>query len=67
VLPALWSAIQAAGGVVRGPEDRVEVYGLDRVSMDCLIEIAERVEETRLGLVYRLAGKPFPLDRVFMG
>jgi len=44
---------------------RIDVFGLSGIwgiSMDCLIEIAERVEETRLGSVYRIAGKPFPLD-----
>ena len=32
------------------------------VSMDELIEIAKRVEETGLGSVYRISGKPFPPD-----
>ena len=44
---------------------RIDVFGLSGmwgISMDCLMEIAERVEETRLGSVYRIAGKPFPLD-----
>ena len=44
---------------------RIDVFGLSGmwgISMDGLIEIAERVEETGLGSVYRIAGKPFPLD-----
>ena len=32
------------------------------ISMDELIEIANRVEETRLGWVYRIADKRFPLN-----
>ena len=31
-------------------------------SMDCLIKVAKRVEETVLGSVYRITDKPFPLD-----
>ena len=30
--------------------------------MDGLIEIANRIEEMKLGSVYRIGGKPFPLD-----
>ncbi|MCD6593661.1 hypothetical protein J7L00_06230 [Candidatus Bathyarchaeota archaeon] len=44
---------------------RIDVFGLSGmwgVSMDGLIEVAKRVEETGLGSVYRIAGKPFPLD-----
>ena len=44
---------------------RIDVFGLSGmwgVSMDGLIEIANRVEEMRLGSVYRIGGKPFPLD-----
>jgi len=44
---------------------RIDVFGLSGmwgVSMDGLIEIAKRVEEMRLGSVYRIGGKPFPLD-----
>ena len=44
---------------------RIDVFGLSGmwgVSMDGLIEIANRVEEMKLGSVYRIAGKPFPLD-----
>jgi len=32
------------------------------ISMDCLIKVAKRVEETVLGSVYRITDKPFPLD-----
>ena len=44
---------------------RIDVFGLSGmwgILMDCLIEVAKRVEETGLGSVYRIAGKPFPLD-----
>jgi len=44
---------------------RIDVFGLSGmwgISMDGLIEIANRVEEMRLGSVYRIADKPFPLD-----
>ena len=44
---------------------RIDVFGLSGmwgVSMDGLIEVAKRVEETGLGSVYRISGKPFPLD-----
>ena len=44
---------------------RIEIFGLSGmwgVSMDGLIEIANRVEEMKLGSVYRIADKPFPLD-----
>jgi len=44
---------------------RIDIFGLSGVwgiSMDGLIEIANRVEEMKLGSVYRIAGKPFPLD-----
>ena len=47
--------------------DRIEIYCLDRVSMDCLIEVAERVNQTGLGWVYRIAGKPFPPDFEVIG
>jgi len=30
--------------------------------MDGLIEIAKRVEEMKLGSVYRIGDEPFPLD-----
>ena len=44
---------------------RIDVFGLSGmwgVSMDGLIEIAKRVEETGLGSVYRIGDEPFPLD-----
>jgi len=44
---------------------RIEIFGLSGmwgISMDGLIEIANRVEEMRLGSVYHISGKPFPLD-----
>ena len=44
---------------------RIDVFGLSGmwgVSMDCLIEIAKKIEETRLGWVYRIADNPFPPD-----
>ena len=41
---------------------RIEVYGLDRISMDCSIEIPEMVNELGIRWIYHLAGKPFPLD-----
>ena len=44
---------------------RIDVFGLSGmwgVSMDELIEIANRVEEMKLGSVYRIVDKPFPLD-----
>jgi len=37
----------------------IDVFGLSGmrwVSVDCLIEVAKRVEETKLGSVYRIAG-----------
>ena len=44
---------------------RIDIFGLSGmwgVSMDGLIEIANRVEEMKLGSVYRIGDKPFPLD-----
>jgi len=44
---------------------RIDVFGLSGmwgISMDCLIEVANRVEEMKLGSVYRIAGKSFPPD-----
>ena len=44
---------------------RIDVFGLSGmwgISMDGLIEMAKRVEEMKLGSVYRKADKPFPLD-----
>ena len=45
----------------------IEVYGLDMISMDYFIEIAERVNRTRLEGVYYLADKPFPQTSMCLG
>ena len=44
---------------------RIDIFGLSGIwgiSMDGLIEIAKRVKEMKLGSVYKIADKPFPLD-----
>ena len=49
---------------------RIDVFrlsGMWGISMDELIEIAKRVEEMKLGSVYRIADKPFPLDFEVIG